>query len=58
MFVDAERRKNTRRIGAYYEEQAAQYLQSKGYTIIKRNYKTPYGEIDLIAKKTGFTGVL
>lgn len=42
--------KNTRRIGAYYEEQAAQYLQSKGYTIIKRNYKTPYGEIDLIAK--------
>lgn len=43
--------KNTRRIGAYYEEQAAQYLQSKGYTIIKRNYKTPYGEIDLIAKK-------
>lgn len=50
--------KNTRRIGAYYEEQAAQYLQSKGYTIIKRNYKTPYGEIDLIAKKTGFTGVL
>lgn len=43
--------KNTRRIGAYYEEQAAQYLQSKGYSIIKRNYKTPYGEIDLIAKK-------
>ena len=42
--------KNTRRIGAYYEEQAAQYLHRKGYTIIKRNYKPHYGEIDLIEK--------
>lgn len=43
--------KSTRVIGAYYEEQAVQYLQNKGYIIIKRNYRTPYGEIDLIAKK-------
>ncbi len=32
------------------EEIAAQYLRSKGYTILERNYHSRYGEIDLIAK--------
>lgn len=40
-----------REIGTYYEREAANYMEKQGYTIIKRNYRTPYGEIDFIAKK-------
>lgn len=28
---------------------AAAFLEKKGYTILERNWRTPYGEIDLIA---------
>ena len=39
---------NRRRTGAAYEERAAAYLESMGVQIICRNYRTRYGEIDLI----------
>lgn len=29
---------------------AAAFLEKKGYTILERNRRTPYGEIDLIAR--------
>jgi putative endonuclease len=29
---------------------AAQYLQENGYEILQRNVRTPYGELDLIAR--------
>ena len=32
------------------EETAAQYLKKKGYKIIERNFRTPFGEIDIIAE--------
>jgi len=43
--------KNTQNqtIGRRGESFAAEYLQAKGYTILERNYRTPHGEIDLIA---------
>lgn len=37
--------------GKWGEEQATIYLREKGYKIIKRNQRTPYGEIDIIAEK-------
>jgi len=37
--------------GAWGENQAAIYLQGKGYEIIDRNVRTEYGEIDLIARQ-------
>lgn len=40
---------NNRRRGAIYEEIAADYLEEKGYKILKRNYANRYGELDLIA---------
>jgi putative endonuclease len=33
------------------ESLVAQYLQKRGYTIICKNYRKPFGEVDLIAQK-------
>ncbi len=37
-------------IGAAGEKEASKYLQSKGYKIITNNFRSRFGEIDLIAK--------
>ena len=37
-------------LGRAGEVKAAEFLKDKGYKIIKTNYKTHFGEIDLIAK--------
>lgn len=42
-------------IGAWGEGIAADYLTSKGCEIIARNIRTPYGEIDIIAKQNDIT---
>lgn len=36
------------------EQQAADYLQGKGYEIVVRNYRYKHAEIDLIVKKGSF----
>ncbi|MEW6515801.1 MAG: YraN family protein [candidate division FCPU426 bacterium] len=33
------------------EKAAAEYLLRHGYSILEKNYRTPWGEIDLIAKQ-------
>lgn len=43
------------RLGKWGETQAARYLEQRGYSIVGRNVRTPYGEIDLIARQP--TGV-
>ena len=37
--------------GRWGEEQAARYLQLRGWRIVERNYRCRQGEIDLIAQK-------
>ncbi len=41
-------RKRRGRIG---EEIASKFLESKGFKIVERNYRRPWGEIDIIAEK-------
>lgn len=36
-------------LGAWGERLAGDYLLQKGYTILFRNARTPYGELDLVA---------
>jgi putative endonuclease len=40
-------------LGRTGEELAARHLAGRGYTILERNYRAPYGEIDLIALDGG-----
>jgi putative endonuclease len=44
--------KHNQRIGKWGEDTAVEYLTQKGYEIIARNIRTPYGEIDIVAKQT------
>lgn len=38
-------------LGKWGESRAAEYLESKGYTILDRNAYSRYGEIDLVARQ-------
>lgn len=42
---------NKREQGKIYESHALAFLESKGYTLVEKNYFTRFGEIDLIVKK-------
>ena len=42
-------------LGRAGEIKAAEYLKKKGFKIIKTNYKTPLGEIDIIATDNEYT---
>lgn len=39
--------------GLWAEDNVAQYLRTGGYEIVDRNYRKPWGEVDIIAKKEG-----
>ncbi len=41
---------NTRRAGDRGEDLAVRYLTGAGYELVERNYRTRYGEIDLILR--------
>ncbi len=40
-------------LGRWGEARAAAYLEARGYRILARNQRTPYGELDLIALRAG-----
>jgi putative endonuclease len=50
MDSDAEDRKE---VGKNGEDIACQFLESKGFKILERNYRRPWGEIDIVAEKGG-----
>jgi len=47
--------KHNQQVGKWGEEVAAKYLIAKGYEVIAQNVRTPYGEIDIIAKQLDVT---
>ncbi len=44
---------NLKQVGATGEDLAAAHLKKQGYKILERNYRTPIGEIDLVAWHRG-----
>ena len=43
--------KHNQRIGKWGEQIAEQYLRDKGCEIMDRNARTPFGEIDIVARQ-------
>lgn len=46
---------HNQKVGKWGESVAANYLVEHGYVVIARNVRTPYGEIDIVVQKEGFT---
>ena len=47
--------KHNQRVGKWGEETAVEYLKQKGYEIVEQNVRTPYGEIDIVARQGDIT---
>lgn len=47
--------KHNQEVGRWGENAAAAYLKQRGYELLARNTRTPYGEIDIIAKQGEIT---
>ena len=43
----------TRSTGRWGEQLAVDYLTERGFAILARNYRTKFGEIDIIARRKG-----
>jgi putative endonuclease len=43
-----------RRLGARGEELAARHLEARGFEVVERNFRTRYGELDIIARDRRF----
>ncbi len=56
MPTNKERQPSSKRVAAFQtgisaESRACYYLFAKGYKILARRFKTPYGEIDVVARR-------
>ena len=47
--------KHNQRIGKWGEDAVAAYLAERGYELVARNARTPYGEIDIVTKQGEIT---
>lgn len=47
--------KHNQQIGKWGEDAATEYLAQRGLEILARNARTPYGEIDIVAKQGDVT---
>jgi putative endonuclease len=43
-----------RRLGARGEELAARHLEARGFEVVERNFRTRFGELDVIARDVRF----
>jgi putative endonuclease len=43
-----------RRLGERGEELAARHLEARGYEVVERNFRTRYGELDIVVRDARF----
>ncbi len=53
MLESESNRKHNKLVGNYGEQIAVNYLKSKGFEILNRNYLKKWGEIDIVTRRTG-----
>jgi putative endonuclease len=51
--MDQEKERSRKEVGRIGEQVASKFLERKGFKIIDRNFRKPWGEIDLVALKDG-----
>lgn len=51
MAVGSDKDGKNKKLGKAGEEQALRYLKKNGYRILERNFRNPFGEVDIIAAK-------
>lgn len=51
MALGSEKDKTNKLLGKAGENRACAYLKKSGYKILKRNFKNPFGEVDIIVQK-------
>src|SRR3989338_4306127 len=44
---------HTQTVGTLGEELVVRFLMKRGYTILDRNYRKPWGELDVVAERKG-----
>ena len=45
---------NKREIGSEGEDRATKSLKKEGYRIIEKNFRSPFGELDIVAEEGGY----
>ena len=45
---------NKREVGAEGEDRATKSLKREGYRIIEKNFRSPFGELDIVAEEGGY----
>jgi len=51
--INLDKRTEKRKLGDIGENIACDFLKSKGFEVLERNYLRQWGEIDIVAKKGG-----
>ena len=46
-------KKNEPRLGQQGEDWGSRYLLTQGYRVVERNFRTRYGELDIVAERDG-----
>ena len=49
--MESVKKTHNQSLGKWGEQVAADFLLANGYTIVARNWKSPYGEVDLITSR-------
>jgi len=47
-----------KQVGNLGEDLIAKFLKDKGYRILERNFRTPFGEIDIVVEKKGVVSIV
>ena len=51
-------RPDTKTLGQQAEDLACRFLRQRGYQIVERNWRSPFGELDIVARDGGTLAII